>query len=106
MLSRGSLRCSFRRAAGGGGETAGMQRQPPRPPAAPCPPGRTSLLVRSGLGRLEVTLRDDVPLQPSSKPGDHLARDGPGFVLVGLKPHEIKGLPYPKPHCFGDVVGI
>lgn len=51
-------------------------------------------------------MRDGVLLWPSSEPGDRLARDGPGFGLAGLKPHEIKGLPYPEPHCFGDVVDV
>lgn len=77
------------------------RRVPLRLPA--CPATRRFLLDQ-GRRRLEVTLRDGVPLWPSSEPGDRLARDRPGFTLAGLKPHEIKGLPYPKPHRFGDVV--
>lgn len=104
--SRGSLRCSFWSAAGGGGKQLarkGSRRVPPRLSAclAAC-----RFLLDQGRRRLEVTLRDGVPLWPSSESADCLARDGPGFALAGIKPHEIKGLPYPKPCCFGDVVII
>lgn len=36
-----------------------------------------------------MTLRDAVWFRPSSRPGDSLARDKPGFALVELNPREI-----------------